>query len=129
MATMGGAAHVCGGRCRSDLLAIDGDVDGKTAVIVNNTSRNADAFNKKGIPVVELTGETAPKDFFLKDGPVETAFFAWDLFFEPGAPNVFELRSAPGANAFVLPQLTTAVQDLWHTTSDTWLDRTADQQR
>ena len=126
MATMGGAAHVCGGRCRSDLLAIDGDVDGKTAVIVNNTSRNADAFNKKGIPVVELTGETAPKDFFLKDGPIETGFFAWDLFFEPGAPNVFELRSAPGANAFVLPQLTTAVQDLWHTTSDTWLDRTAD---
>ncbi len=39
---------------------------------------------------------------------------------------MFELRSAPGNNALALPQLTTAMQDLWHTTSDTLSDRTAD---
>lgn len=110
---------------KSDLFAIDGDVDGKTAVVVNNINSGAGAFNK-GIPVVEVTGSTNRNDFFLKGGPIETGFFTYDLFFEPGDPNVFELRSAPGRNAFVLPQLTTAMQDLWHATSDTWFDRTAD---
>ena len=28
--------------------------------------------------------------------------------------------------AFVLPQLETAMQDMWHQGSDTWFDRTAD---
>jgi hypothetical protein len=27
---------------------------------------------------------------------------------------------------FVLPQLETAMQDMWHQGSDTWFDRTAD---
>ena len=39
---------------------------------------------------------------------------------------MFELRSEPGKNALALPQLTTAMQDDWHTASDTWGDRTAD---
>jgi outer membrane autotransporter protein len=110
----------------ADLLVIDGNVDGKTAVSVNNTNLAGGALNKEGIPVVEVTGSVGSKDFFLKGGPVDAGFFAYDLFFEPGDPNVFELRSALGGNAFVLPQLTTAMQDLWHTTSDTWFDRTAD---
>ena len=119
-------AELGGPGSKSDLLQIDGDVDGKTAVAVNNTSLGGGTLNKVGIPVVEVTGSTAPKDFFLKGGPVDAGFFAYDLFFEPGDPNVFELRSALGQNAFVLPQLTTAMQDIWHTTSDTWFDRTAD---
>jgi hypothetical protein len=36
------------------------------------------------------------------------------------------LKSFPGASAHILPQLLTANQDSWWTTSDTWLDRTAD---
>jgi outer membrane autotransporter protein len=111
---------------KADLLQIDGDVDGKTAVSVNNTNPAGGTLNKEGIPVVEVTGSVGSKDFFLKGGPVDAGFFAYDLFFEPGDPNVFELRSALGGNAFVLPQLTTAMQDLWHSTSDTWFDRTAD---
>lgn len=31
-----------------------------------------------------------------------------------------------GGGAFVLPQLETAMQDMWHQGSDTWFDRTAD---
>src|SRR5262245_58924224 len=118
-------AKLGGAGSKADLLVIDGDVDGKTAVSVNNAG-GAGAFNKAGIPVVEVTGSVGPKDFVLKGGPVDAGFFRYDLFFEPGDPNVFELRSAIGQNAFVLPQLTTAMQDLWHSTSDTWFDRTAD---
>jgi autotransporter family porin len=118
-------AKLGGAGSKADLLVIDGDVDGKTRVSVNNAG-GAGAFNKAGIPVVEVTGSVGPKDFVLKGGPVDAGFFRYDLFFEPGDPNVFELRSAIGQNAFVLPQLTTAMQDLWHSTSDTWFDRTAD---
>ena len=113
------------GGSASDLLVINGDVDGKTVVLVSNTGPNADVFNSAGIPVVDVNGATGPQDFHLKK-PIDTGLFTWDLFFEPGATNVFELRSAPGNNALALPQLTTAVQDHWHTTSDTLSDRTAD---
>ena len=44
----------------------------------------------------------------------------------PTGSGVFELRSFPGAGAFVLPQLVTAAQDIWHQSSSTWFDRTAD---
>ena len=118
-------AKLGGAGSKADLLVIEGDVEGKTRVIVNNAG-GAGALNKAGIPVVEVTGSVGPKDFVLKGGPVDAGFFRYDLFFEPGDPNVFELRSAIGQNAFVLPQLTTAMQDLWHSTSDTWFDRTAD---
>jgi hypothetical protein len=40
--------------------------------------------------------------------------------------NIFELRTALGGGAFDLPQLTTAAQDIWQTTSASWFDRTAD---
>jgi hypothetical protein len=37
------------------------------------------------------------------------------------------LRSgAPGSSAFILPQLVTASQDIWHATAGTWFDRAAD---
>jgi autotransporter family porin len=48
------------------------------------------------------------------------------LFFRPTGSGVFELRSFLGQGAFVLPQLITSSQDIWHQTSDTWFDRTAD---
>jgi hypothetical protein len=110
---------------KSDILEIDGNVTGKTAVIVNDTGHGG-AFNKAGIPVVKVAGSVGPKDFFLKGGPIDAGFFTYDLFFDPGSPNVFLLKSALGQSAFVLPQLLTGMQDLWHTTSSTWFDRTAD---
>jgi outer membrane autotransporter protein len=110
----------------SDILSIEGDVDGRTRVVVNNTSAGGGAPNQEGITVVQVTGAVDDDAFFLKGGPVDAGFFDYQLFFEPGATNIFELRSALGAGAFVLPQLTTAMQDLFHATSHTALDRTAD---
>ena len=63
------------GRSKADLLVIDGNVEGKTAVSLNNVSPGGGAFNKAGIPVVEVTGSVGPKDFVLKGGPVDTGFF------------------------------------------------------
>jgi hypothetical protein len=46
--------------------------------------------------------------------PIDTGFFNYDLFFRPTGSGVFELRSFLGGGAFVLPQLETAMQDMWH---------------
>jgi outer membrane autotransporter protein len=101
-------------------------VSGKTGVVVNNTNSGPGAFNQKGIPVVFVTGNVNGNQFFLKDGPIDTGFFDYDLFFVPTGSGFFELRSFPGAGAHLLPQLITASQDIWYGTSETWLDRSAD---
>jgi outer membrane autotransporter protein len=109
----------------SDTFTINGDVGGKTKVKVDNTNRGVGVFNKVGIPVVYVNGNVKGDEFFLGN-PLDTGFFNYDLFFRPTGSGVFELRSFLGQGAFVLPQLITSSQDIWHQTSDTWFDRTAD---
>ncbi|MGH6804257.1 MAG: autotransporter domain-containing protein [Methyloceanibacter sp.] len=109
----------------SDIFIIDGNVLGKTEINVNNTNRGPGAFNPDGIPVVFVNGNTNGDEFFLAE-PIDTGFFIYDLFFEPTGSGIFELRSLPGGGAHVLPQLLTAAQDVFHTTNETWFDRTAD---
>jgi autotransporter family porin len=65
-------------------------------------------------------------DAFFLNKPIDTGFFGYDLFFRPTGSGVFELKSFLGAGAFVLPQLITAAQDMWHSGSDTWFDRSTD---
>jgi outer membrane autotransporter protein len=110
----------------ADNFIIDGDVSGQTKVKVNNTNTGPGVFNKEGIPVVFVNGATPKGNEFFLGNPIDTGFFNYDLFFRPTGSGVFELRSFLGQGAFVLPQLITASQDIWHQTSDTWFDRTAD---
>jgi autotransporter family porin len=137
--TYGGPAIVLNGSAKSQLaidaflggpgstadnFIIDGNVSGKTKVDVNNTNTGPRVFNKEGIPVVYGTTPKG-KEFFLTN-PIDTGFFNYDLFFRPTGSGVFELRIFLGQGAFLLPQLITSSQDIWHQTSDTWFDRTAD---
>jgi autotransporter family porin len=110
----------------SDIFQIDGSVTGKTAIKVSDTGPGGGAPNKAGIPVVLVNGAVNSNAFYLPGGHVDAGLFDYALFFVPGATNIFELKSGIGAGAFVLPQLTTATQDIWHITSDSWFDRTAD---
>jgi outer membrane autotransporter protein len=110
----------------SDTFIIDGNVSGKTKLDVNNTNSGPGVFNKEGIPVVFVNGATPNGNEFILTNPIDTGFFNYDLFFRPTGSGVYELRSFLGQGVFVLPQLITAAQDSWHTTSDTWFDRTAD---
>jgi autotransporter family porin len=109
----------------SDTFIIDGNISGGTAVKVNNTNLGPGVFNKEGIPVVFVNGNANGDEFFLNN-PIDTGFFNYDLFFRPTGSGVFELRSFIGPGAFVLPQLITSAQDIWHVGSSTWFDRTAD---
>jgi autotransporter family porin len=110
----------------ADNFIIDGDVSGQTKVKVNNTNTGPGVFNKEGIPVIFVNGATPNGNEFFLGNPIDTGFFNYDLFFRPTGSGVFELRSFLGQGAFVLPQLITSSQDIWHQTSDTWFDRTAD---
>jgi autotransporter family porin len=110
----------------SDDFIIDGDVSGKTGIDVNNTNRGPGVFNKEGIPVIYVNGPNVSGDEFFLAKPIDTGFFDYDLFFRPTGSGVFELRSFLGAGAFVLPQLVTATQDIWHAGSSTWFDRSTD---
>jgi autotransporter family porin len=123
--TLGVDAFLGGPGSISDIFTINGDVSGGTAVKVANTNLGPGVFNKVGIPVVYVNGKVKGDEFFLNQ-PIDTGFFDYDLFFKPTGSGVFELKSFLGPGAFVLPQLITAAQDMWHSGSDTWFDRTTD---
>lgn len=120
-------ASLRGSGSKADNFIVDGDVSGQTKVMVNNTSTLPGVFNSQGIPVVFVEGQT-PKEgnFVMADGPIDTGLFDYDLYFVPTGSGYWELRSFVGASAHMLPKLLTAAQDLWHETSSTWFDRTAD---
>ncbi|BAQ16363.1 autotransporter domain-containing protein [Methyloceanibacter caenitepidi] len=120
-------ASLSGPGSSADNFIVDGDVTGQTKVMVNNTSTQPGIFNSQGIPVVFVEGKTpSAGNFVLADGPIDTGLFDYDLFFVPTGSGFWELRSFVGATAHALPKLLTAAQDIWHETSSTWFDRTAD---
>jgi autotransporter family porin len=110
----------------ADNFIIDGNVAGTTEVVVADANKGPGVLNKEGIPVIFVNGPGVTGDEFFLKKPIDTGFFDYDLFFRPTGSGVFELRSFLGGGAFVLPQLETAMQDMWHQGSDTWFDRTAD---
>ncbi len=111
----------------SDLMLISGNTTGNTRVVVNNTNFGGGAYNPSGILLVTAAGDSTPAgSFTLANGPIDTGFFDYDLFHIPRGSADWVLKSYLGAGAFVLPQLTTAAQDLWHAGASTWFDRTAD---
>ena len=110
----------------ADLFKIEGNVSGFTTVVVNNTNVGPGTFNPIGFTVVYATGATPDPNAFQLAQPIDTGLFDYDLFFEPRGSGVWEFRSFTGAGAFLLPQLITSAQDIWHQSASTWFDRTAD---
>ncbi|MGV1013756.1 MAG: autotransporter outer membrane beta-barrel domain-containing protein [Methyloceanibacter sp.] len=111
----------------SDWLVISGNTTGNTNLVVNNTNPGLGVFNPSGILVVTAEGASTPAgSFTLANGPINAGFFDYDLFFVPHGSGDWVLRSFPGASAALLPQLATAAHDIWHQSSSTWFDRTAD---
>jgi|GEM_PF-939627 len=124
--TLGVDVFLDGPTSPADVFKIEGNVSGFTTVEVNNTNFGPGTFNPDGITVIYATGATPNPNAFFLEQPVDTGFFDYDLFFEPRGSGVWELRSFIGGGAFLLPQLVTAAQDIWHQGSNTWFDRTAD---
>jgi len=110
----------------SDTFKINGNVSGTTTVAVNNLNTGPGVFNPVGMRVVTVTGTTPNPNAFHLAEPIDRGFFDYDLFFTPTGSGYWDLRSFTGAGAYLLPQLVTAAQDIWHQGSSTWFDRTAD---
>ncbi|XSG81682.1 MAG: autotransporter outer membrane beta-barrel domain-containing protein [Methyloligella sp. ZOD6] len=109
-----------------DRVIVEGDVLGRTTVVVNNTNLNSGIYNPDGIPIIFATGQTPDALAFNMPQPVDAGFFDYDLFFVPTGSGYWELKSFPGGGARMLPQLMTAAQDTFHITNETWFDRSAD---
>jgi len=125
--TLGVDAFLGGPGSKADVFTVQGNVSGVTKVAVNNTNAGPGALNTQGIRVVNVTGKTPNEgNFVLQDGPIDTGLFTYDLFFTPTGSGHWDLKSFAGAASHILPKLLTAAQDLWHETSSTWFDRTAD---
>jgi outer membrane autotransporter protein len=77
-----------------------------------------------GIEVVSASGSLAPNNFVLKNGPIDTGLFDYNLYLAD--PNDWVLASAPNRTFFELPSLMSAAQSMWQQASGVWLDRTAD---
>jgi outer membrane autotransporter protein len=112
----------------ADNVIINGNVKGKTELVVNNTNPGNGATNKEGIPVVFVEGNVVGNQFYLKHAPIDAGLVAYDLFFVPTGSGIFELRTLSDGHtgSFLLPELTTASQDVFFATTETWFDRTAD---
>jgi hypothetical protein len=117
----------------SDLLIVNGDTTGRTALLVNDLNGGPGAFNPTGILVAHVEGVDAnPQEaFYLPNGPLDKGLFSYDLFrvpdtADPVANNDWILASYPDQTFFELPSLITGAQNIWQLASGVWLDRTAD---
>jgi hypothetical protein len=108
----------------SDELIINGDVSGRTMIDVNNVNRGFGSYNPIGIDVVKTTGDMSKQSFGLKNGPIDTGLFDYDLYLKDA--NDWVLASTPNRTFLELPSLVSAAQSMWHDASGVWLDRTAD---
>ncbi|HSO47793.1 MAG TPA: autotransporter domain-containing protein, partial [Rhizobiaceae bacterium] len=145
----------------SDRFIIGGDaIDGKgtetTFVSVNRIDQGPGGFTPLGIPVIEIRGDVlGSTNFELANGPIDTGFFTYDLFFTDDASpytdgdapglenlantnlgegtnetiainNLWVLASTLNQNAYGLPHVVAGANNLWNVSTGTWLERTAD---
>lgn len=124
-AALGVDAFLGGPGSTADNFVIQGNASGRTLLQVANANPGGGAFNPQVIPVAFVDGDVKSNAFYL-DKPIDAGLFDYDLFFVPTGSGFFELRSHPGGGSHVLPRLITASHDVFHTTTETWFDRTAD---
>jgi hypothetical protein len=110
---------------------------GTTWVHVNDLSDGPGEYNPYGVAIVGVRDQDADiDDFRLADGPIEKGFFSYDIYLdqENGLGHLtclvdqdcFVIASTLGQRSFELPVLAYAAQQMWHTSTGVWTDRTAD---
>ena len=110
---------------------------GTTWVDVNDLDNGPGEYNPLGMAIVNVEdGMADVQDFRLADGPIEKGFFSYDIYLDDGnlnanadcavAADCFVIASVEGARSFELPVIAYGAQQMWHTSTGTWSDRTAD---
>jgi len=112
---------------------------GTTYVHVNDIDNGPGEYNPYGTAIVGVEdGNADIDDFRLADGPIQKGFFSYDIYLDDGnllshpkcslagAGDCFFIASVEGQRSFELPVIAYGAQQMWHTSTGTWSDRTAD---
>lgn len=114
-AALGGANSV------ADRLVVN-SASGSTAIVVTDTTPGVAAtYNPTGTPVVVSKTALAANAFTLANVPIQKGLFTIDLAYQPDPQ--FVLIGVPGVDAYRLPTLTTAAQNVWFDTAGVYEDR------
>jgi outer membrane autotransporter protein len=70
------------GNSSADLMVVNGNTTGATAITVNNIGGTGGAGS--AIPIVDVVGTTGAGDFVLANGPIRAGAFLYDLVLLPG---------------------------------------------
>jgi len=115
---------------------------GTTWVHLNDINIGDGEYNPIGFDIVGVQdGNADIEDFRLAGGPIQKGFFSYDIYMDDGnsfgvlhpkcaltgaGSDCFVIASVEGQRSFELPVLAYGVQNMWHTSTGTWSDRTAD---
>ncbi|MBX3584735.1 MAG: autotransporter outer membrane beta-barrel domain-containing protein [Rhizobiaceae bacterium] len=112
--------------------------DGTTYVHVNDVSAGPGEYNPFGVAIVNVeNGNADINDFRMAGGPIQKGLFSYDIYLNDGnsdghpkcgfsGDDCFVIASDQGQRSFELPVLAYGAQQLWHTSTGAWSDRTAD---
>jgi outer membrane autotransporter protein len=118
-ATLGGSGSV------ADKMVVRGNTSGLTNIAVRDTNISLGAFNPDGIALVDVDGTTAASHFALAGGPISKGIFTYDLELDT-VTNTHELVSKANPLADAPTAVVSGLQNVWNTTSDTWVTRQND---
>ena len=111
---------------QADLVRIDGTTSGITYVTINATNPLSIMPNTEGIAVAIISGATANGDFDAENGSINAGFFAWDVRLDEDGHTQELYTTGLGDGAYEFAAGITALQDLWHQTNGSVLQRQAD---
>jgi hypothetical protein len=116
----------------ADLLVVGGNVTGATLVDVNDLDGGPGLFtgNDDAILFALVDGNTDTTNFYTNGG-IDKGLFRYDAYLRDvplGDPDFSEwvLASTLDREAYEFPVIGMGAQNLWHASTGTWLDRTAD---
>jgi outer membrane autotransporter protein len=108
----------------ADVVTIDGNSSGSTAISIRSTNPGNGAANTAGILLVNVKGSASASDFRLTNGPINQGFFIYDLkFISAAGNNQFLLVSRPGTGSNEAVVAVDGIQGIWQGGVDTWSRR------
>ncbi len=112
---------------------------GTTLVHINDINSGPGEYNPYGMAIAAVQdGNADAGDFRLADGPIQKGLFSYDIYlddgnsllhpkcFLSGNDDCFIIASVEGQRSFELPVISYGAQQMWHTSTGAWSDRTAD---
>lgn len=116
----------------ADLLIVGGDVGGVTSLTVQDLVGGPGQYTGNDDAILfALVGGNTDTTNFTTNGGIEKGFFTYDAYlrdtpFNPFGLEEWVLASAQNYRSFELPVIAYGAQQMWHTSTGTWNDRTAD---